>query len=442
MKVLEGPPTRLDRLEVRNFWGFDKFTLDLNPKATVIVGPNGAGKSAIVDAMRVALEVVPDKFGYTVQGIGHDNVREVWSQSDDSGAILRQYPSQVTARGRVMGSSASWFRRLAGPKSRGRWTGTDDISKQINTWSQAHPDERENLPLVALYDVGRKARTIDSRLLTVDNRALLDRRELTSPRSAQLRPLDAYEGCLFDPERFSAVIGWIRQQTMADQQEHRKLPALQGVLRTIAKCLVDVEAVWYSLREERLMAEQRGLSVPVDKLSDGYVAVLGVAADIAWRCVVLNRHLGDQAGELTAGVVVIDEIDLHLHPRWQRRVLRDLVASFPKIQFIVTTHSPQVIASCEPEWLRVLVPAESGAVTVERVEHAKDLDTNWLLNMVMGAEERPMEAEAELEKMFRAISFGNLADARCQLAQFRKKWPANYPEVLRAQRLIALAERK
>lgn len=369
---------RIDRLELQNFWGFEKFTLDLHPTATVIVGPNGAGKTAIVDALRVAFEVLPDKFGYKVLGIGHDNVREACEESDGVASVHRQYPSKVTARGMVMGASASWWRKLEGPKSRGRWTGTEEITKRINAWSQAQPEKRADLPVVALYDVSRKARSLDKGLLNGDNRALVDRTDVTAAKGL-LRPLDAYADTFFDDERLSEAMGWIRMQTMADQQEGRQLPALQGLLRAIADCLTGVDAVWYSLREERLLAKMSGITVPVDKLSDGYIAMLGVVADIAWRCAVLNRHHADKASQRTAGIVVIDEIDLHLHPKWQRHALTDLIAIFPHIQFIVTTHLPQVIASCDPAWLRVLVPGHDGAVAVETVQHATDLDTNWLL---------------------------------------------------------------
>lgn len=432
---------RIDRLELQNFWGFETFSLDLHPNATVIVGPNGAGKTAIVDALRVAFEVLPDKFGYKVLGIGHDNVREVCDESGGVAAVLRQYPSKVTARGKVMGSSATWWRKLEGPKSRGRWTGTEDITKRINAWSQAEAENRGDLPVVGLYDVSRKARSLDKGLLNGDNRALVDRTDVTTAK-ARWRPLDAYADTFFDDERLSEVMGWIRMQTMADQQEGRQLPALQGVLRSIASCLIGVDDVWYSLREERLLAKMLGATFPVDKLSDGYIAMLGVVADIAWRCAVLNRHHADMASQRTAGIVVIDEIDLHLHPKWQRHVLTDLMAIFPHIQFIVTTHSPQVIASCDPAWLRVLVPKDDGAVGVETVQHTTDLDTNWLLSMVMGAEERPHDAETALDKLFRDIADGELPAARSQLAEFSAKWPPLYPELLRAQRLIALAERK
>jgi predicted ATP-binding protein involved in virulence len=76
------------------------------------------------------------------------------------------------------------------------------------------------------------------------------------------------------------------------------------------------------------------------QLSDGYRNLIGMVADIAYRCVKLNPHLGVNAIKLTPGIVLIDEIDLHLHPNWQKRIVADLKEIFENIQFVATTHSP------------------------------------------------------------------------------------------------------
>ncbi len=89
-------------------------------------------------------------------------------------------------------------------------------------------------------------------------------------------------------------------------------------------------------------------SLPFRYLSDGYRNMVAMAADIAVRCATLNPHLGAEAARGTPGVVLIDEVDLHLHPRWQRRVVDDLLRAFPKVQFFGTTHSPFIIQSLPP----------------------------------------------------------------------------------------------
>ncbi|MBF0471843.1 MAG: AAA family ATPase, partial [Gammaproteobacteria bacterium] len=94
--------------------------------------------------------------------------------------------------------------------------------------------------------------------------------------------------------------------------------------------------------------------LPVSLLSDGVRAMVSLTADLAWRCAKLNPHLRAEAANKTEGIVLIDEVDMHLHPAWQQRVIASLQSAFPKIQFIVTTHSPQVISTVAKESIRLI----------------------------------------------------------------------------------------
>ena len=80
-------------------------------------------------------------------------------------------------------------------------------------------------------------------------------------------------------------------------------------------------------------------------MSDGYRNMIGMIADIAYRCIKLNPHLGVNALKETNGLVLIDKLDLHLHPSWQKAIVKELTTSFPKIQFVATTHSPFIVQS-------------------------------------------------------------------------------------------------
>jgi len=86
-------------------------------------------------------------------------------------------------------------------------------------------------------------------------------------------------------------------------------------------------------------------------LSDGMKAMLNVVAEIAYRCIMLNGRFGERAIELSPGVVLIDEFDMHLHPNWQRHVVQDIKDAFPNIQFVTTTHSPFIVQSLEADEL-------------------------------------------------------------------------------------------
>jgi predicted ATP-binding protein involved in virulence len=129
-------------------------------------------------------------------------------------------------------------------------------------------------------------------------------------------------------------------------QEGRSPVLLEVVREAVQRCIEGCETVQYLVaRDEVILRLRDGRVMPFRQLSDGYRLTLAMVADIAFRCVVLNPHLGPAATQETSGVVLVDELDLHLHPRWQRNIAEDLRRAFPKLQFIVTTHSPFIVQS-------------------------------------------------------------------------------------------------
>jgi predicted ATP-binding protein involved in virulence len=125
-------------------------------------------------------------------------------------------------------------------------------------------------------------------------------------------------------------------------------------------------------------------------LSDGIRNMLGMVADIAYRAAVLNPQLGSEAAQKTPGIVLIDEIDLHLHPKWQRRVVDDLKAAFPTIQFVATTHSPFIVQSLREGELINLDP--------QPPEEYHDKSIEDIAENLMGVE-LPQKSERYLEMM-------------------------------------------
>jgi predicted ATP-binding protein involved in virulence len=131
-----------------------------------------------------------------------------------------------------------------------------------------------------------------------------------------------------------------------------------------------------------------GRLLPLRMLSDGVRNVLAMVADIAYRAAMLNPHLGRDAAKKTSGIVLIDEIDLHLHPSWQRHIVEDLHRTFPEIQFIATTHSPFIVQSLRKGKLLNLDPQESSEYYDQSIE---DITEN-----VMGVE-LPQKSERFLK---------------------------------------------
>jgi hypothetical protein len=206
-----------------------------------------------------------------------------------------------------------------------------------------------------------------------------------------------------------AVVSWFRRYTIVGLQEGETVPQLRAIREAVLAVVPKLAEIAYNIRHEELRLRfDDGRVLGFQRLSDGYRNILAMVADIAWRCAVLNPHLEERATLETEGVVLIDELELHLHPRWQREILGTLRKAFPRIQFIATTHSPQVIASAEPEWIRIL----TGGETAITPSHVHGRDTNALLEDIMGVPSRPEWAKEELDKLFAAIDRGELDEAR------------------------------
>jgi predicted ATP-binding protein involved in virulence len=157
---------------------------------------------------------------------------------------------------------------------------------------------------------------------------------------------DAYQNCLNPISTQKYFVQWMRKQEYAQAQRKNKISQLQGVSQAIVDCIPNAVRVYYDILDEVLRIEWADGSLQdFGVLSDGYRNMLAMVADMAWRATMLNPHLGAEAPAKVGGVVLIDELDLHLHPKWQRTVVDSLRRVFPNVQFIATTHSPFIIQS-------------------------------------------------------------------------------------------------
>jgi predicted ATP-binding protein involved in virulence len=149
--------------------------------------------------------------------------------------------------------------------------------------------------------------------------------------------------------------------------------------------------------------EKQGQELIVNQLSDGEKCLLAMVGDLARRLAIANPSLENPLqGE---GVVLIDEIELHLHPKWQREIIPALTRTFPNCQFIATTHSPQVISEVKPNGIYIL-EATSEGVVARRPESSYGRDSNRILEDLMGVPARPQEIKDDILKCFDSSTRG------------------------------------
>jgi len=276
-------------------------------------------------------------------------------------------------------------------------------------------------PLFAFYGVDRMGRGKAS----------------TKPSPTKPDRWEGYAGCLNAAQDDSALLTWLLEEILADtvrrQEGEPERFLASAVMDTLPKATPGVDRAWYDPRERSPVVRfETGEVAPWQELSDGFHIYLAMVADIARRAVMLNEQDGGEAPALVEGVVLIDEIDLHLHPRWQRVVLDGLCRVFPRLQFIVTTHSPQVLSSAENRQVRHLV----GGKIQEHGVFVEGRDSNAILREQMGTDDRDPEGQAKLRALHDAIDHGAREQAEALYAELLDKWGDLDPALIRARGMM------
>ena len=379
---------KIKTLELQNFHGFEEKKLDFSDQFTVLIGDNGIGKTALLDGLSVGLGgFLSGLNGIKTRHILDDEVHIKKFIYGNTTSVEQQYPVKITCTADIGGQPYKWVRSLNGKGGKTTRTGAKKILKYAEQLQkEVRAGKEANLPVIAYFGTERLGRS--------------KREKSVDPFQAGSRFL-GYTDCL-DPVADEKLFArWFKKMTLVQMQKGTEIMELQTVRQAIESCLSGIvdEDEKYKLRiEYNVEADEIQIALGDEKklpfriLSSGYRNMAGMVADIAFRMVVLNPHLGDNVLQETSGVVLIDEIDLHLHPKWQRHVVSDLKSTFPKTQFIVTTHSPFIIQSLEQGELRVLDDVPIGEYVDKSIE---DVTEN-----VMGIE-LPQWSERR-KKMYKA----------------------------------------
>ena len=424
---------KINEITIKNFRGFEDFHAELNPNLTVFIGNNGSGKSTVLDAISISIGTFFSGLdGVPGTGINKDDVT---CKSFDMGTVIdlqHQYPSVITAKGVLGGETMEWSRSLNGAAGR---TTTIDAKSIISAAEGYQARIREGdtsliLPIISYYGTGR---------LWAQKRE-----KRPSDQLVQFSRLSGYIDCLAAESNEKLMLKWFEKMTIQQAQRQQPSPELNAVEQAVSRCFAGITGseqvvTQFNLDTHSLDilytdASGRNVRVPMKNLSDGYKNTIGMIADIAYRMAILNPQLlGDVLTE-TTGIVLIDEVDLHLHPVWQQRIIRDLQTLFPKVQFIVSTHAPSVISSVKRENMLVL-DSDGQPYTLPVEVYGKD--ANSILSAVMDANHRPVEVQAMFDQFYLAVE-KNLPQAESILNEIEALIGSEDPELTEARVTLAL----
>ena len=228
---------------------------------------------------------------------------------------------------------------------------------------------------------------------------------------------------------------WMRVQEALAKEQSAAKRHLQVLRSAVDRFLPTYENLRPAdEKSSRLLVDQGGSTLDVGQLSDGERGVLALVLDLARRLSQANPSLDDPLREGHA-VVLIDEIDLHLHPKWQRQIVHNLAAAFPRCQFIATTHSPQVIGEVEHDRIQIIANSKVYSPT-----HSFGVDSSRVLEEIMNADPRTQKVEALLSQVSQEVGKQRYERARRLLAQLVDQLGENDPEVTRIGTLLDFME--
>jgi predicted ATP-binding protein involved in virulence len=256
------------------------------------------------------------------------------------------------------------------------------------------------LPLVAFYGTGRLWNEND-----VNERK---RRREPLPVGRSL----GYVDCLSSQASFKGLLEWFERimAELGDAKFSREQSGNLGLVEAVREATRIVlgptgwqELIWnYEHKRSDVKHAEYGV-LPLSSLSDGVRNMVALVADIARRCASLNPHLREQAARRTPGVLLIDEVDMHLHPRWQQLIVASLQDAFPSLQMIVSTHSPHVLSTVDAESIRVVrLSQDQGLVEMPGLQ-TQGVESGGVLSEVMEVKSSPPVAQAEWLSDYRAL---------------------------------------
>lgn len=416
---------RLDQLHIQNFRCYEDATFDFQPGFNLVVGVNGSGKTSLLQAVAASFSDFAALTGNQSSAGNGDEVRFVVDTFESGNRFERCFPVVLKAKGNIFGHN-HWEFFI----SRNGVPPLADISLDIGvgeTINRINSTSDLDLHVLAFYRAGRR--------WTAEN---------ISAEFGATHRVSRFNGY---KDWFDAAINltefesWFIGKTLEQLQKIAKSghpkngfdDELTWVNEAIKSALPECKGLQYDLTSRSLLVDFDDKSFPFADLSDGQRGMVALFSDIARRMCILNPHMGKKVLKNTSGVVIIDELDIHLHPAWQRSIAPALKEAFPKVQFIAASHSPQIIGSLKPEEVILL---DSGA-THPRVTYG--LDSSRVLEEVMGVSEREPEIEALLSELFSTIEDNDFQKAKSQLETLRKKAP-DLPEFLRAEALLRRKE--
>lgn len=389
----EAGTMKLAAVDIENYRAIEGLHLPLHPQLTVLHGNNAMGKTSVLKAIATGLGVIPNRFGLK----GADSLGFLDEDHRDSqpprvgltptgGDTWEVRGDQLSSDKLLDLITGNRYRQLMGDQERLKQV-AERILAADRDGEQGKGTAPLELPTLAFYDT---------------DRAVLDlpKRDSKNLNTEDFTRYKALQGSLSARADFQYFFEWFRakqEEEFGEKNERQDFnyqdkdlqavrQAIKGMLPGVSNPRIKFHPLCFAVFFQQ-DDEEPGEELAISQLSGGYRIMLALAADLARRMAQGNPHLADPLQ--SEAVVLIDEIELHLHPSWQQRVLADLMRTFPNTQFIVSTHSPQVLTTVKPEHIVELGWEKGKIVAGSACAPTYGAESGYVLAAVMGVDKRP-----------------------------------------------------
>ena len=406
---------RIKELKIHNFRGIKDLHLvfNLEHNVVVLVGVNGVGKSSVLDCINLLMQF-------------HSKVSENYMYPDPNMNIDRGLLKSDIHIG-ADATCAQIKVNLNNSSDLVEWElfESNNYDEMEYIYELKREKSKYNIEEHGYYPLS------DRYFYYLSNRQVMD---LTGVDTAKAKNI-------IDFKSFSK---WFKQtedleneRRLADDIEYRH-PLLKAVRQAIYLVLGEgYNNLTFKRAIDKIIIKKSDREIALELLSDGEKNLLAMIGHLSRRLAEEYDNFGNYLED--SALVLIDEVELHLHPAWQRMIIPRLTQAFPNCQFIVTTHSPQVLSHVDPECIHIL-DYDGDNVVVKRPDSSYGLDSNRILEDILGVSKRPQEIQERMLELFRTINNNDLDSAKEIVRELGNKIGISEPELVKAEATIKRRE--
>ena len=398
---------KLKNIHLENFKGFHDFDIEFEDNITCIAGINGSGKSSLLKASSEAIswiieQIMPRKNKPIL--ISNDDI----TIGEDSSKMIASIQGENFTNLEIVIESKNITKRVRQQKTEVKQN--IDAQRYFSSLrEEAIESDDKSLPVLIYYPCNRSDLAMKMRL-SKQREDLSDKYKI-------------YDNALESVAKFDDFFIWFRDRedrenaekiTLFDREGWPKIysdPYLDAVRNAILAFAPGFDTIRISKERNRMLAKKGEKEIDVSNLSDGEKSIIVMFGDIARRLAMANP--GSRNPLDGDGIILIDEIELHLHPSWQRKIINVLSSTFPHCQFIITTHSPQVLGELQPQEIRLLNNFE-----ISIPSQSFGLDSNSILDSIQNTTNETLRQNSAVAKRIEDIN--NLIDEE-KLQEAREK---------------------